>query len=413
MSKPEQITRTPSTAEPLVLTVATAIGLSIMGDSLMYGILALEAESLGLSLAAVGWLLSANRWIRLLSNTAAGRVFERFGPRMPFIASTVLGFVTALLYGTGLGFVVFLLARMGWGVAWSGLRQGGYEAVWQGNPQQKGKLMGLLWGIVRLGSAVSVALGGYLHDHFGYQVSVGVIAGLTALAIPIAMIARWPAQERHAPSVRLTAGAILSFSDWRAAFGPLVQRWLLFSTFIHAILEGVIIPSLAVFIDYRFGENQLFLQSWLGVGTLTGVLLFVRWTANLLFGPLIGAISDRLGQTRTIVLLSTGALLALIAAISLPGLWLILGLLTIFVTSAGLFITLSAASSGVATQTPYPQRFVGVYTTVADTGAALGPILAFNLIGIAGFEVVYLSLAVLLLLAVLRFSQVERNSIAA
>ena len=241
-------------SESLVLVIATAIGLSIMGDSLMYGILALEAESLGLSGAAVGLLLSANRWIRLFSNTAAGRVFERFGPRIPFIVATLLGFVTALLYGSGLGFIVFLLARMGWGVAWSGLRQGGYEAVWLGDPQKKGRLMGTLWGIVRLGSALSVVIGGYLHDHYGYQVSVGIIAGLTALAIPIAYLAKWPEQRGVQPLVATSSNALFSLTDWRLAFGKSVQRWLLFTAFTQSMLEGVIIPTVAVFIAYRLGD---------------------------------------------------------------------------------------------------------------------------------------------------------------
>ena len=29
--------------------------------------------------------------------------------------------------------------------------------------------MGLLWGVIRLGSAASVVAGGYLRDRFGYQ----------------------------------------------------------------------------------------------------------------------------------------------------------------------------------------------------------------------------------------------------
>ena len=89
-------TQTLQKPERLVTIVATAVGLSIMGDSLMYAMLGLEAEMLGISLAGVGWLLSANRWIRLLSNTLAGNIFERFGPRIPFIGAAILGFVAGI-----------------------------------------------------------------------------------------------------------------------------------------------------------------------------------------------------------------------------------------------------------------------------------------------------------------------------
>ena len=111
--------------EWLVARVAAVVGLSIQGDSLLYGILPLAASGLGIPLGLVGLLLSANRLVRLISNTWASTLFERFGPRLPFIASAILGFLTALVYSASWGVVVFVLARMAWGIAWSGLRQGG------------------------------------------------------------------------------------------------------------------------------------------------------------------------------------------------------------------------------------------------------------------------------------------------
>jgi len=399
----------------LVMMVAVAVGLSIMGDSLMYGILPLEAENLGFTLSGVGLLLSANRLIRLLSNTWAGAVFERFGPRLPFIAATGLGFVAALVYGAGWGFVAFLLARIGWGIAWSGLRQGGYEAVWRGEAQIKGRLMGLLFGIVRLGSAISVVLGGYLRDHYGYQVSISLIAGLTALAIPVALTVRWPPMTLNGvPSNTVNASDTslnLLWAGWRQALRYPVRRWLLTAGFINALMEGVVIATASIFLAERLGQAAN-LPVFIGVGTIAGTLLAIRWTANMLFGPLIGALSDRLGQAQTIVALAGTMFGALVGAIILSGIWLILSLLVAFISLAGLFITLTAASSGVATQARRPHLFVGVYTTAADGGAAIGPLLAFNLGQLTGFEALYLGIGLLLLLTVIRYWQVEQRDVA-
>ncbi|MBM4461564.1 MAG: hypothetical protein FJ011_28045, partial [Chloroflexi bacterium] len=77
----------PPTPTRLVLTSGLVIALCIVGDSYLYSILPLEAPSLGIALPLVGVLLSANRLVRLLSNTAAGRVYERFGTRRPFAFS--------------------------------------------------------------------------------------------------------------------------------------------------------------------------------------------------------------------------------------------------------------------------------------------------------------------------------------
>ena len=126
----------------------------------MYSILPLEAENLGISLPLVGVLLSANRLIRLISNTVSSGFFERFGPRQPFFIATICGLVSTALYGAGWGFTVFLFARLLWGMAWSALRQGGYQAIWAGGSRIKGRLTGIFFGIVRVGSALAVLLGG-------------------------------------------------------------------------------------------------------------------------------------------------------------------------------------------------------------------------------------------------------------
>jgi predicted MFS family arabinose efflux permease len=107
----------------LVTVVGCCIGLAIMGDSLMYSILPLAAPALGIPIPLVGVLLSANRLVRLLSNVGASRVFERFGPRLPFIGSVAIGTVATLLYGVQWGFVVLLVARLLWGVSWSASRR--------------------------------------------------------------------------------------------------------------------------------------------------------------------------------------------------------------------------------------------------------------------------------------------------
>ena len=80
----------------------------------------------------VGVLLSANRLVRLISNTWASGLFERWGPKRPFAAATILALLTTAIYRWAAALLFFLPARMGWGIAWSALRQGGYQAIWTG-----------------------------------------------------------------------------------------------------------------------------------------------------------------------------------------------------------------------------------------------------------------------------------------
>jgi hypothetical protein len=68
VSSSTELQTTDPTPLRLVTTTSFVIALCILGDSLMYSILPLEAANLGIGLSLVGVLLSANRFIRLLSN---------------------------------------------------------------------------------------------------------------------------------------------------------------------------------------------------------------------------------------------------------------------------------------------------------------------------------------------------------
>ena len=181
------------------------------------------------------------------------------GPKRPFAAATILALLTTAIYALGRGFVVFLPARMGWGIAWSALRQGGYQAIWTGGAAQRGRLMGLLWGIIRLGSAISVVIGGYLRDRFGYQTGVLAIMGATALAIPLAFSLRWPPEAHRKPQAIETShggkGAWLAGlrEMWRWRLG----RRAFIAGFIYAVVEGVLISTASLFLASRLGTGEL------------------------------------------------------------------------------------------------------------------------------------------------------------
>ncbi len=391
----------------LTLIVAVAISLSIMGDSLMYSLLPLEASSLGIALPLVGILLSANRLVRLFSNTWISAVFKQFGPRLPFWVATMLALLTTSLYGIGWGFWIFLLARIGWGVAWSGLRQGGYEAVGLADDALKGRLMGALWGVVRLGSAISVSVGGYLRDRFSYQSSVGVISIFTALAIPLAAFGvRWPAASATGHKKKKPLSLL---TGWRMSQNTPAQRWILIVGFLDAALEGILVSTVALFLTRQLDNSNRLALFGMGMGATTGLLLSVRFLADLLFGPLIGALADKLGKPATAFLLAAILLAGLIGAVKFSNVWTVVFLTLVFICRAGLFVTLSAAASSAAARAKLPHLFVGVYTTSADAGLAVGPLLAYSLSKAISLPVLYVAGGSLLLIAVWRFWQIEQQ----
>jgi len=391
--------------ERLVFHVGLAIGLSILGDSFLYGNLPIEAQNLGIALPLVGILLSVNRLIRLVSNTWASSLFEKMGPRKPFIVSTLLAFLTTALYGGGWGFMVFLLARIGWGIAWSALRQGGYQAVWTGAESEKGRLMGLLWGMIRLGSAFSVLLGGYLRDLWGYRTAVFSVMGITTLAFPVACFIRWPAEAE-----RIVTSKRPFWQGWQEALKTVAGRRLLFAGSVHSAFEGIMIATASLFLARRLGTLDFLAGLGIGVGTIAGLLLALRWTSDILFAPAIGLLFDRLGRMQTLAFLIGSLLLSLVGAITLTGPIIIPLLGLLFISSAGLHVVLSALANSLSIQVERPHIYMGVFATALDAGAALGPLLAYFTGPLIGFAPLYVLAATVLLLALLRYFRSRRES---
>lgn len=54
-----------------IISISVITALALLGDSLLYSLLPLYAGTLGLSTFMVGLLLSANRWVRLVTNSLA------------------------------------------------------------------------------------------------------------------------------------------------------------------------------------------------------------------------------------------------------------------------------------------------------------------------------------------------------
>src|ERR1051326_8730800 len=81
----------------LVLAVA------LIGDALIYAVLPLYHQEFGVSLAMVGVLLSLNRWIRLLANSAIAHLGERIGAHALMVGASVGAIASTSLYGLGEG----------------------------------------------------------------------------------------------------------------------------------------------------------------------------------------------------------------------------------------------------------------------------------------------------------------------
>ncbi len=377
-----------------VLSVSLVMALALLGDSLLYVVLPLQAAALGLSGVQVGVLLSANRFVRMVTNTGAARLLRRIRAGPLFVGATALAVLTTAMYTLTPAFLPFLAARLLWGFSYSALRLGCFVTVLAtATARTRGRLMGLYQSVSRGGSFVAVVAGGALFDALGYRPAVLAMAVGTALALPLALW-RGPVEGGVRP---VPASTSEPRQNDPAPAPPrsrlLAVKWSAFA--LSFVARGVVTATLAVFLRRAFGD-RLGPGGALGVATLASWLIGVRWLAEIGLAAPLGALSDRIGRARAAVAwLLVSAVVTLTLALA-PALGVAVGAaVLLFVASSGLGAALDAAAGDLA---PAGRRaeVMSAYADWADLGAALGPLLALSLAGSLGLRPTYIAGALLL-----------------
>ena len=361
---------------PLVpLSAATAF--SLLGDQVLYSVLPVYYQELGISAVQVGILLSINRWIRLITNPLAHRVASVGHSRLLFLAALTLGAATTFAYVATFSFVLLLLARLAWGLAWSFIRHLGVLRIMADVPGERaGRTMGFYNGISRVGSVVGLFGGALLVDVVGFHAAVGWLAAASLLALPFA----WFGFGRD--------DVVVDAPGDRE--GGTFDRFSFLGFVLGAAGGGFVISTLGAVFDARLGGD---LPLGLTAATVTGALLAVRFLLDTVAAPWLGSVTDRLGVRRSSTVLFVVGAFALTAAVASvsPG--------AIAVAVVAFFVTATGLHAGIAGSVARrgSKRF-SRYVTMNDFGAATGPALGWWLMDVIGGPTVGFVLAALLYL---------------
>ena len=175
-----------------VLAVAACVAASVVGDSSFYAVLPVFYAARGLEPFQVGMLLSANRWVRLLTNKVAERLLARQPVRAAFAAALLVSGLTTLTYASTRSFRLLALARLSFGACWSVIRLAGLliltDSVEAGIvPEENlGRMTGLYVGVHRLGVALGMVAGGIVCDALGFDFVFYLTGLVSLLAAPLA-----------------------------------------------------------------------------------------------------------------------------------------------------------------------------------------------------------------------------------
>jgi MFS family permease len=378
---------------PLRVLLAIGIGtcLSLLGDSSMYTVLPTHTLETGVTLASVGILLSANRWVRLFLNGPMGMIYDRWNRRPLFLCALFLGALSTAIYGYTEGFWPLFLGRLLWGLSWAGIWVGGNTIILDvAKEENRGRWMGFYQTAFFLGAASGAILGGTLTDLVGYHNTMRIHAGLTTLGGVIALIFL-PETRGAIDSTKKTVPHQnnLSNAEKTNHRSDLVTAITLYGV-NRIVMAGILISTFGLYLLEKLGDPVQIAGRSYGVATLTGIGLGSATLISMFAAPIAGTVSDRYHNRWKTV---TGGLLPGILGLTL----LTLGSSLSIVFGVPLIASTSGSNQGLATtlvgeigQRNKRSQRLGVLFTIGDLMSALGPLLAYALIPIIQIRGVYI-----------------------
>ena len=280
------------------------------------------AAQAGVTLVVVGVVLGLNRLVRLVFNGAAGYLYDRFPRRGLMILSMGIGVISTACYAFSDGPALLLAGRVLWGLAWSGIWIGANTmALDISTSQDRGKVNGQLQMWFFIGGGVSSLLGGIFTDWLGYRGGLWACAGLNALAV-LVWVFFLPETRQPAPALdptNLPEEEPATPFPWKKTIPAGIPYMV-----VRLVFSGVLSATTILWLS-QFFESGLRLDGWIvPLASLTGGYSAVRLTVSMVGAPLVGAISDRIGQRWTVMsvvmLIGAGG----IWLMSLPSAWLAL-----------------------------------------------------------------------------------------
>ncbi len=403
-------TSTPSPGR-VTFVAGLATGLSLLGDSSLYTVLPTHTLEAGVTLASVGVLLSANRFIRLVLNGPMGLAYDRWPRRRLFLPALTLGALSTAILALTSGFWPLLAARLLWGLAWAGIWVGGNTIILDvTRDEDRGRWVGLYQLAFFLGAASGALLGGFMTDVLGYSLTMGIESSLTLLGALIALLFL-PETRRARPHPEAPTG-VETRSD--PITGSPARISLISATALmgvnRLVQAGVLVSTFGLFLAQVVGDGVRVGPRAIGVASLTGLGLGGATLIAMASAPLMGWLSDKARHRWGV---AAGGLLPGIAGFSLLALGPPLGALVALPATAvtsGSNQSLSTALVGDLGGRGRRGRYLGLLYTVGDLASAVGPPLAYALIPLVGLRGVYLlSAGLLSAMLLLALSRVHGN----
>jgi len=266
--------------------------------------------------------ISVEMGCALITAVLAGRLADRLGWHLPFLAGLVLSAVAGILAAFAPDELTFVLARgvtgLGYGLAWMGIQ----AFVVQYCPQERrGQALANLLAGILAGFITGTAVGGMVAEQFGHDlVLLGTAAMVAApLAIGLVSLRRFMARDPEIIAARNASGQVSEMRRWAGLLSsPEYVGVLLFSVVPFSIAQvGLLYFAVPLHLD-RIGASA----------SDAGRIMMVYGVVVILLGPMMSGLIDS-SRSKAMIVVAGG----LVGGAGLAILFADLGMVGIFLAT--------------------------------------------------------------------------------
>ncbi len=332
-------------------------------------------KEFGLDEAKMGIALSSFFWFYLLMNIPAGRIADKYGPKLTLGWAAALWSVGSAFTGLATNFLHLILARVGVGVGESASFPVNAKIV-NNNfpPHERGMAVGWYTSGLRLGFAVTPILMAWLIANWGWRVAFyatgfGSLAWVLLWYFTYAEMTPAPLAKNPDPEPAPAKTPLLALLRNRTVIGLLLCKF---------------------FQDYLFYLFVTWLPGYLVLSRGFSIIKMgwyasLPWIAGFIAQPLAGWISDRLIHRGISVTLSRKSIIIVMHLVAASV--VVVGYVNDAMTAVWL-LTLSVACESAATSILWttctdvaPRAAAGSLAGIMNTAGALAGILAPTVTG--------------------------------
>jgi len=346
------------------------------------------------SIGAVAFAIATPIW---------GAMGDRYGRKLMLVRAMAATSVVFALTGLARTPIQLLAIRAVQG-CFTGTPAAASALVAAGTPRERLAYgLGLVQTSLFIGTSLGPMFGGYIGDTFGYRATFYAAAGVVALALIVVIL--WVQEPAESAATAAKARGENPIAAFKSLLGMPALLWLIAMTLAINMTASLMGPVLPLYIQELATDSSKLASI---AGTITGISALTAAISALV----IGRMSDRIGHRRTLLGCTIGvSALYFPAALarSIASLRVVLGIQGFFQggispsISAMVVNTASKDKAGVA---------LGLNSSAASIGFAIGPMLGAAILALSSARVVYLVAGCLYVLVTIGIALVSRRAAA-